>query len=136
MIRDVVNTASERLQKTIVARGPGQSPVPIDDVIKVLLMQSYFGVSNRIAEGFLRLFKEKLGITSDFSYKTIERGYDSERNKTLLDEVFKITNEVGNSYETKFGIDGTGDPTTMKVNYESKRAQQCKKKNKKTTKKN
>ncbi len=85
-------------------------------------MQSYFGISNRIAEGFLRLFREKLGITSDFSYKTIERGYDPERSKELLDEVFRITNEIGNSFEDKFGIDGTGDPATVKVNYESKRA--------------
>ena len=85
-------------------------------------MQSYFGVSNRVAEGFARLFREKLGIKSDFSYKTIERGYDPERSKELLDEVFKITNEVGNPYENKFGMDGTGDPTNMKVNYESKRA--------------
>ena len=91
-------------------------------------MQSYFGVSNRVAEGFLRLFREKLGIGSDFSYKTIERGYDPERSKELLDEVFKITNEVGNPFETKVGIDGTGDPVNMKVNYESKRADQRKEK--------
>ena len=127
MIRDVVDTASTRLQKRIIARSPGQPPKPIDDVVKVLLMQSYFGVSNRIVEGFLRLFKEKLKIKSDFSYKTIERGYDPERSKELLDEVFKITNEVGNSFEEKFGIDGTGDPTNMKVNYENKRAEQRKK---------
>ena len=89
-------------------------------------MQSYFGVSNRVAEGFLRLFREKLGITSDFSYKTIERGYDPECTRELLDEVFALTNEMGNSKENKFSIDGTGDPASMKVNYESKRAQQHK----------
>jgi transposase len=87
-------------------------------------MQSYFGISNRVAQGFLRLFREKLGISSDFSYKTIERGYDPERSKELLEEVFALTNEVGNSKERKFSIDGTGDPATMKVNYEAKRAQQ------------
>jgi len=124
MIRDVVDTASKRLQKPAAKRGPGQPPVPTEYVVKVLLMQSYFGVSNRVAEGFLRLFKEKLGIASGFSYKTIERGYDPERSKELLDEVFRITNEVGNPFETKFGIDGTGDPINMKVNYESKRAGQ------------
>lgn len=126
MIRDVVNAASARLQKDSAVKGPGQPPVPIDDVVKVLLMQSYFGVSNRVAEGFARLFREKLGLNSEFSYKTIERGYDPDRSKALLDEVFKITNEVGNHFETDFGIDGTGDPTTTKVNYESKRAQQHK----------
>ncbi len=129
MIKDVVDTAYGRLQKK-VTNSPGQPPKPVDDVVKVLLMQSYFGVSNRVAEGFARLFREKLGIKSDFSYKTIERGYDPERSKELLDEVFKITNEVGNPYENKFGMDGTGDPTTTKVNYESKRSQQNKEKEK------
>jgi transposase len=87
-------------------------------------METYFGVSDRVSEGFLRLFREKLGISGDFSYKTIERGYDPLRSEELLDEVFRVTNEIGNSNEKKFSIDGTGDPCTMKVNYESKRAQQ------------
>ena len=39
-------------------------------------MQAYFGMPNRVAQEFLRLFGEKLGISSEFSYKTIERGYD------------------------------------------------------------
>ena len=128
MIRDTVEIASARLHKVPIPKGPGQPPKPIEDVVKVLLMQSYFGVSNRVAEGFLRLFREKLRIESDFSYKTIERRYDPERSKELLDEVFKITNEISNPFENKFGIDGTGDPATMKVNYESKRAEQRKEK--------
>ncbi len=87
-------------------------------------MQAYFGVPNRIARGFLRLFGEKLGISSGFSYKTIERGYDPERTKKLLNEVHRIMNETGNSMENIFSTDGTGDPNNMKVNYESKRSQQ------------
>ena len=59
-------------------------PVPSQDI--VMLMQAYFGMSNRITEGFLRLFGEKLGISSEFSYKTILCGYDSERTKKILDE--------------------------------------------------
>ena len=55
----------------------------------------YFGMPNRIAEGFLRLFGEKLGVSSEFSYKTIERGYDPGRSKKLLDEVLRIMNESG-----------------------------------------
>jgi len=123
-IRNIVDTADKRIQKTSSQKGPGRPSAPVKDVVKVLLMQSYFGISNRVAQGFLRLFREKLGISSDFSYKTIERGYDPERSKELLEEVFAITNEVGNSKERKFSIDGTGDPATMKVNYETKRAQQ------------
>lgn len=128
MIRDVVEVASARLQKAGNPKTPGRPPTPAEDIVKVLLMQSYFGISNRAAEGFLRLFKEKLRISSHFSYKTIERGYDPERSKELLDVIFRVTNEVGNSFENKFGIDGTGDPTNMKVNYESKRAEQRKEK--------
>ena len=81
-------------------------------------------VPNRIAAGFLRLFGEKLGISSKFSYKTIERGYDPGRSKKLLDEVHRIMNLSGNSEENIFSTDGTGDPATMKVNYESKRSLQ------------
>jgi hypothetical protein len=97
-------------------------------------METYFGVSDRVSQGFLRLFREKLGISSDFTYKTIARSYDPLRSEELLDEIFKITNEIGNSREKKFGIDGTGDPCTMKVNYESKRAEQRKQKQTKTCK--
>jgi transposase len=96
-------------------------------------MEAYFGVSDRISEGLLDLFREKLSISSDFSYKTIERAYDPERSQELIDEVLKITNEVGNSKEKKFSIDGTGDPCTMKVNYESKRAEQRREKEKAKT---
>jgi hypothetical protein len=76
-IRDVVNIASSRIQEE--KRGAGRPPVPASDIVKVMLMQAYFGMPNRIAEGFLRLFSEKLGISSEFSYKTIERGYEPER---------------------------------------------------------
>ena len=121
-IRDVVDLAASRMPA--IRRGVGKPPVPASDIVKVMLMQTYFGTPNRIAEGFLRLFGEKLGISSKFSYKTIERGYDPERTEKLLDEVHRIMNESGNSSETIFSTDGTGDPTTMKINYESKRRQQ------------
>jgi transposase len=134
-IRDIVDQADRRLQQRAAAhKGPGRPPAPMKDVMKVQLMESYFGVSDRVSEGFLRLFREKLGIASDFTYKTIERGYDPQRSKELLDEMLKVTNEIGNADERKFSVDGTGDPCTMKVNYESKRAQQRKQKQTKTSK--
>jgi len=133
-IRNIVDQAYQRLQDSnIIKKGPGRPSIPIKDVVKVALMESYFGVSDRVSEGFLRLFREKLGVSSNFSYKTIERGYDPERSKELLDEILKITNELGNSKEKKFSIDGTGDPCSTKVNYESKRAQQRKDKEDKTS---
>ena len=121
-IRDVVNIASSRIPEE--KRRAGRPSVPASDIVKVMLMQTYFGMPNRIAEGFLRLFGEKLGVSSEFSYKTIERGYDPGRSKKLLDEVLRIMNESGNFMEKIFSTDGTGDPDTMKVNYESKRSQQ------------
>ena len=121
-IRDIVNIAASRIPEK--KRGSGRPPVPAQDIVKVMLMQAYFGMPNRIAHGFLRLFGEKLDISSEFSYKTIERGYDTERTKKILDEDLKIMNETGNPLEKIFSTDGTGDPTTMKVNYESKRSQQ------------
>ena len=87
-------------------------------MLKVQLMETYFGVSDRVAEGFFNLFREKLGISVDFCYKTIERGYDPQRSEELIDEVLRITNEIGNANEKHFSVDGTGDPCTMKVNYE------------------
>jgi len=135
-IRDIVDLADHKLQeKTAHApKGPGRPPAPIKDVVKVQLMETYFGVSDRVSEGFLRLFREKLGISSDFSYKTIERSYDPLRSEELLDEIFKVTNKIGNSKEKKFSIDGTGDPCTMKVNYESKRSAQRRQKQTKESK--
>ena len=118
-IRDVVDEASSRMDAK--KRGPGRPAVPHSDVVKVMLMQAYFGMPNRVAQGFLRLFGEKLGVTTRFSYKTIERGYDPERSRAIPDEVMRIINERGNSLEKVFSTDGTGDPTSMKINYESKR---------------
>ena len=130
-IRDIVDLSAQRIQQgTPPDKRPGRPPAPINDVVKVQLMEAYFGVSDRISEGLLDLFREKLAISSDFCYKTIERGYDPERSEELLDEILKITNEVGNSKEKTFSIDGTGDPCTVKVNYESKRAEQRKEKKK------
>ncbi len=63
-------------------------------------------------------------------YKTIERGYDPERTKKVLDGVLRIMIETGNPLEKIFSTDGTGDLATMKVNYESKRSQQRIEKNK------
>ena len=130
-IRDIVDMAASNLPER--KKTAGRPPVPASDVVKVMLMQAYFGMPNRIAEGFLRLFEEKLGISSSFSYKTIERGYDPDRTKEMLDQVHGIMNLSGNSKEKIFSTDGTGDPATMKVNYESRRSLQRQEKEKHKT---
>ena len=64
-IRDVVDTAASNLPER--KKTAGRPPVPTSDIVKAMLMQAYFGMPNRIAAGFLRLFGEKLGIFSSFS---------------------------------------------------------------------
>jgi transposase len=121
-IRDVVIIAFSRMTER--KRGAGRPPINNAEIVKVMLIHAYFGTANRIVEGFLRLFGEKLGVSSSLSYKTIERGYDPDRTKKLLDEILRIINESGNSNEKVFSTDGIGNPATMKINYESRRSQQ------------
>lgn len=106
------------------ARKRGRPPTPASDIAKVLIMQTYFGVPNRVAEGLLILFGEKLGISREFSYKTIERGYDRKAVNRLLDEVVALTNAPVQGLETVFAPDGTGMPASGKENYAEKRARQ------------
>ena len=125
LIRDFVDEASTRVSPLLEHKGRvGRPPCPPADVAKTLLLQSYFGVSNRITAGLVRVFKEKLQISNEFSYKTIERGYDPSPVTVILQEVFKLTNELGNAKETTFSTDGSGDPSSTKVNYESVRSEQ------------
>ena len=77
--------------------------------------------SNRLAEGFLLLFREKLDIDLHFSYKTIEREYDREPVNKILDEIVVITNESVEGKETTFSFDGTGFGASNKENYADKR---------------
>jgi transposase len=126
LIKRFVNIASARIPERPRRGGRGRPPFPARDVAKALLLQSYFGVSDRVAAGLVRLFKEKLGISNEFSYKTIERGYDPGPVAEMLQEVFRLTNELGNANETTFSVDGTGEPTSSKVNYEFMRSEQRK----------
>ncbi|MGI0061828.1 MAG: hypothetical protein ACREBA_05180 [Nitrosotalea sp.] len=107
-------------------RGPGRPPCPPGDVAKALLLQAYFGVSNRVAAGLAELFAEKLGISSSFSYKTIERGYDPSAVTRILEKVFELTARLGNHTEDTFSLDGTGNPSSVKENYEQVRSYQRK----------
>jgi transposase len=45
-------------------------------------MAQYFDLSNRVAQGYMLLSKEKLYLTTTFSYKTIERAYDDMEKDT------------------------------------------------------
>lgn len=131
-VRDLVDEADRRIKarKPPAKRGPGRPPVEAADIAKVLLMQTYTGSPNRVAEGLLFLFREKLGISRHFSYKTIERGYDREAVNEVLDEITRITNESLDGREVTFSFDGTGFSGSSKENYASRREKQRSKKGK------
>lgn len=123
LIGKLVDVAAMRVgvEKEWENSEPGRPRIPVSDVTKALLAQSSFGVSNRRAEGVMRALSGPLGIRAEFSYKTIERGYDPGRTKRILDEVFRLTNEPVRYIESVFGIDGTGQPTSVKQNYAADR---------------
>lgn len=126
LTRYLVEAAEQRLLSRAGrrARKRGRPPTPAADIAKVLVMQTYFDVPNRVAEGLLLLFGEKLGISKEFSYKTIERGYDREAVNRLLDEVVVLTNLPLEGLEKAFAPDGTAFPASRKENYANARARQ------------
>ncbi len=105
----------------------GRPLCPPGDIAKILLLQSYLGKPNRPAECLIYLFSEKLRLKSEFSYKTIERGYDRESVNKILIAVFMITNECVSGLEKIFSVDGSGTPTSIKQNYARDREVQRKK---------
>jgi len=82
-----------------------------------VLIAQYFGLSNRIAQGYLMLFKEKLHLTTLFSYKTLERAYQDMEVRQILEEVFELTQLPLSELEHEFGPDATGLATSCKQNY-------------------
>jgi len=119
LIRDLVDAAASRVRARSPPEktGPGRPPTDAASIAKALLLQSYLGVSNRVAEGFVRMLGPKLGIDESFSYKTIERGYDREAVDAILDEALRISNAPIEGLEKTFSVDGSGTPTHMKQNY-------------------
>lgn len=127
-LRDIVDEADNRIRSRTkpCKRGPGRPETIPADIAKTLLLQTYTGSPNRIAEGLLLLFREKLGISEHFSYKTIERGYDRKAVNKILDEV--VTNECVENEEKTCSFDGTGFSASNKENYANKRQKQNSKK--------
>jgi transposase len=118
LMRDMADEASRRLKiDELLNGGPGRPPVSPRDLAKAILMQQYFGVSNRVAEGLVLLFREKMRIRNTFSYKTIERAYENPLVTLILHEVFRMTQEPVNDREHSFGIDGSGLSTSIKQNW-------------------
>lgn len=121
--RNSVDKAGHKLgiDKAVDKAGPARPRTDPLDQAKVILMQQYFCVSNRVAEGYALLFFEKLQLKKAFSYKTIERAYDDPFVKTILEEVFSLSQEPVRRQEHVFAVDGTGLSGSLKQNYENDR---------------
>ena len=124
LIRDIANQATINLNlpDPTKPKSPGRPKHNPTDGAKVVLMAQYFGLSNRAAQGYMLLFKEKLDLTTIYSYKTIERDYGNMEVRALLEEVFELTNVPVRDLEHEFGPDATGLSTSSKQNYETDRA--------------
>ena len=120
-VRDAVEEAALRLGFWKTQNGRGRPPHPAPDLAKALLMQQYFGVSNRVAAGLVLLFEEKMRIERAFSYKTIERAYGDPEVAAILDEVLKLAQEPVRDLEHNFAADGSGLPTSIEQNWERDR---------------
>ena len=59
MINDAVDAAYGRVMSRDhrKKRLPGRPPIPTDDIAKIMLLQCYFGLSNRVAAGFLKIIR-------------------------------------------------------------------------------
>ncbi len=119
-IKDMVDEACRRLKTDEIPekKERGRPSKPPRDLAKAVLIQQYFGASNRVTEGLTNLFREKMEIRSRFSYKAIERAYEIPEVTIILQEVFKIVQEPISNKEHNFSIDGSGLPTSTKQNYE------------------
>jgi transposase len=122
LIRDAVEKASSRLDiAELLNTGPRRLQNHPADLTKAILMQQYFCVSNRVAEGLTLLFREKMELRNTFSYKTIERAYEDPLVTLILQEIFKMAQEPIRDKEHVFSPDGTGLSMSMKQNWENDR---------------
>jgi transposase len=122
LVKNMVDATMEKLDYITESKVSGRRHKSPFDLAKALLLQQYFEVSNRVAASLIQVFKQKVGITDDLTYKDIERAYSHKDVQDILDTIVLMTNEPIKGKETKFSIDGTGMPTSMKQNYESDNA--------------
>lgn len=91
------------------------------DLAKALLLQQYFESSNRVTQGYARLFKEKLALDRVPHYKAIERAYEDARVRRVLDDVFEKTQEPERGHVQGLTLDGSALPRSVKANWESQK---------------
>jgi len=111
LIKNVVNQAYLSIPEH---EGPGRPSKSACDKAKAVLMQQFFQCSNRVAEGFVKLFREKLGITEYLTYKDIERAYENPEVTLIIHVAHQLSNEPVAGKEKNFSIDGTGLPESSR----------------------
>ena len=116
LIKHIIDEAYHRIPDFA---GEGRPSKSACDKAKAILMQQFFQCSNRVAEGFVKLFREKLGIKEHLTYKDIERAYENPEVALILHVAHQLSNEPVASKEKDFSIDGTGLPESSKQNYAS-----------------
>ena len=118
LIRHIVDQAYQSIPESSQEGRPSKSA---SDKAKAVLMQQFFQCSNRVAAGFVDLFREKLRIKENLTYKDIERAYENSDVALILHVAHQLSNEPVASKEKNFSIDGTGLPESSKQNYANDR---------------
>lgn len=118
LVRDIVDEINLEARRDICRSTVGRPPKLCFDLVKAVLVQQYFETSNRVTAGLMKLFKEKLRMREELTYKDIERAYENPEVLLVLRLLFEKTQEPVKHLETKFSGDGTGLPTSIKTNYE------------------
>ena len=85
------------------------------DLAKAVLVCELLGLTERKAQGWLKILGPYLGIENDLDDKTISDAYDKVEVLYILKQIF---NESKTS-DVELSGDGTGLETTRKQNYES-----------------
>lgn len=128
LIKNMVADAAKRIFAQIDPSGrEGKPPKNAANKAKAVLIQQYFMASDRLTAGLVWFLREKLGVTEKLTPKDVERAYDNSDVIAILMELFAMTNEPFRDKETKFSIDGSGMPTSIKQNYESDKSDEKKK---------
>jgi len=118
LIREIIDEIHQEIGDIDQGR-EGKPPKSCFDRAKAIMLQEYFEVSNRVAAGLVRVFKEKLNIRELLTYKDIERSYENPYVILVLKLLFEKTNEAVRGKETEITGDGTGLATSIKQNYEN-----------------
>jgi transposase len=121
IIRNIIDDAHARLGLDCKKCRVGRPPKSAADKAKAILLQQYFMACNRLSSGLTLLFKEKLGLSSKLRPKTIERAYENGDVVSLIKLAFDMTSEPVSTLETKFAVDGSGEPLSIKQNYANDR---------------